>query len=437
MRFTPWATRLVLTLSLSATAFLTACGGGGGSGSTAQVRLLNATQSYAQLDLTVNDKTINSKIGYASVGDYGGVDTSNTATRVLESSVGTSISATTPTLAGGTNYTFIFYGFAGAVRTSLLEESQAAPDANKAKLVVLNLAPDAGALDVYVTPSTDALDTATPLTSNLQGGSGSGYIQINSGTFRVRVTGYSKKGEDLRLDIPAVTFDSTTVNSLILTATNGGVLVNGMHLVQKGAVKSYPNTLTRVRAVNALAGTPIVATTVNGNNILPASLPPNTSNYFSFTSGASTTSITVNSIPLNVTSPVFAAGGDYTLLIWGDAATPQLAVLSDDNRLPTVSGNVKMRLVNGMSVAGTVASLNVDYQSQANNVLPGTSSTPVNISSSTGSVVTVNSPLKVDALYNPSSGTTSGLTPLTANGVYTIFVMGDPNNPKGKFSKDR
>ena len=81
MRFTPWATRLVLTLSLSATAFLTACGGGGGSGSTAQVRLLNATQSYAQLDLTVNDKTINSKVAYATVGDYGSVDTNNTATK--------------------------------------------------------------------------------------------------------------------------------------------------------------------------------------------------------------------------------------------------------------------------------------------------------------------------------------------------------------------
>jgi hypothetical protein len=437
MRFTPWATRLVLTLSLSATAFLTACGGGGGSGSSAQVRLLNATQSYAQIDLTVNDKTINSKVAYATVGEYGGVDTNATATRVLESSVGTSISATTPTLLGGTNYTFISYGFAGAIRTSLLEESQTAPEANKAKLVVLNLAPDAGALDVYVTPSADSLDTATPLTSNLQGGSGSGYTQINSGTFRVRVTGYSKKGDDLRLDIPAVTFDSTSVNTLILTATSGGVLVNGMHLVQKGAVKNYPNTLTRVRAVNALAGTPIVATTINGNNILPASLPPNTSNYFSFTAGASTTVVTVNSIPLNIASPTFAAGGDYTLLIWGDAATPQLSVLSDDNRLPTVSGNVKMRLINGLSVAGTVASLNIDYQSQANNVQPGTSSAPVNISSSTGSVVTVNSPLKVDALYNPSAGTTSGLTPLTANGVYTIFVMGDPNSPKGKFSKDR
>ncbi len=436
MRFTPWATRLVLTLSLSATAFLTACGGGGG-GSTAQVRLLNATQSYAQLDLTVNDKTINSKIAYATVGDYGGVDTANTATRVLESSVGTSVSATTPTLAGGTNYTYVSYGFAGAVRTSLLEESQAAADANKAKLIVLNLAPDAGSLDVYVTATGDALDTATPLTANLTGGASSGFNLINSGTFRIRVTGYSKKGEDLRLDIPSITFDSTSVNWVILTSTTSGVLVNGMHMVQKGAVKNYPNTLTRVRAVNALAGTPVVSTTINGNNILPASLPPNTSNYFSFASGASTTTITVNSIPLNVTVPAYAAGTDYTLLVWGTAAAPQLSMLSDDNRLPTVSGNVKIRLINGLSVPNTVASLNVDYQSQANNVLPGTSSVPANVSSSTGSVVTVNSPLQSDALYNPSLGTTSGLTPLTANGVYTIFVMGDPAAPKGKFSKDR
>ncbi len=436
MRFTPWATRLVLTLSLSATAFLTACGGGGG-GRTAQVRLLNATQSYAQLDLTVNDKTINSKIAYATVGDYGGVDTANTATRVLESSVGTSVSATTPTLAGGTNYTYVSYGFAGAVRTSLLEESQAAADANKAKLIVLNLAPDAGSLDVYVTATGDALDTATPLTANLTGGASSGFNLINSGTFRIRVTGYSKKGEDLRLDIPSITFDSTSVNWVILTSTTSGVLVNGMHMVQKGAVKNYPNTLTRVRAVNALAGTPVVSTTINGNNILPASLPPNTSNYFSFASGASTTTITVNSIPLNVTVPAYAAGTDYTLLVWGTAAAPQLSMLSDDNRLPTVSGNVKIRLINGLSVPNTVASLNVDYQSQANNVLPGTSSVPANVSSSTGSVVTVNSPLQSDALYNPSLGTTSGLTPLTANGVYTIFVMGDPAAPKGKFSKDR
>lgn len=437
MRFTPWAHRLALTLSLSAAAALTACGGGGSSDSKTQVRLLNATRSYAQLDLTVNDKTINSKVAYAAVGEYGTVDTGSTASRVLESSVGTSISATTPTLNAGSNYTYITYGFAGTVRTTLLEETQAAPEANKAKLLVLNLAPDAGSLDIYVTSASScALTNETALVSNLGGGNGSGYNQINSGSFRVCVTGYSRRG-DLRLEIPAITLDSASVNTLILTASDGGVLVNGITMVQKGAAKNYPTTLTRVRAVNALAGTPQVSATIAGNNILPTSLPPNTTDYASFTAGANTTSVLINGVPTGPTSTTFAAGGDYTMLIWGTAADPKIVVLSDDNRLPTVSGNVKIRLVNGLSVAGSLATLNVDYQSQASNVLPGTSSAPASIGSSTGSVVTVNSPLQVDALYNPSAGTTSGLTPLTSNGVYTIFVMGDPAAPKGKLSKDR
>ena len=137
MRFTPWATRLALTLSLSATALLTACGGGGDGGGSAQVRLLNATRSFPQLDLVVNSKTINSKIAYATAGEYGGVDTNATASQVQQSDVGTSVSATTPTLTSGSNYTYITYGFAGAVRTTLLQETEPAADANKIKLTPL------------------------------------------------------------------------------------------------------------------------------------------------------------------------------------------------------------------------------------------------------------------------------------------------------------
>ena len=89
MRFTPWATRLVLTLSLSATAFLTACGGGGGDGdSNTKVRLLNATRSYNSLDLEVNDKKVNTALAYASVGEYATVDTNATATKVTANPVG-------------------------------------------------------------------------------------------------------------------------------------------------------------------------------------------------------------------------------------------------------------------------------------------------------------------------------------------------------------
>lgn len=416
MRFTPWATRLALTLSLSATALLTACGGGGKGDSNTQVRLLNATRSYSQLDLTVNDKTINSKVAYASAGEYGTVDTNSTATKVLTSDVGTSISATTPTLTGGSNYTYISYGFAGAIRTTLLQEAETVPEANKAKLLVLNLAPDAGALDVYVTTATESLDTATALSTNLAGGSGSGYIQINSGTFRVRVTGYNKR-TDLRLDIPAITLDSASVNTLVLTASDGGVLVNGISLVQKGAVKNFANTQSRVRTVAALASGGTVGSTINGQQMFSTAISPLISDYVTTASGASTLTVAVNGANVSFAAPTLTAGKDTTLLVWGDPAAPKLAVLDDDNRLPTVSGNVKVRLINAIATQTAGVSLNVDFSAVASNVLPGTVSVPNSISSTASSQVDVTVPTSATAIY------TNATLAFPANSVWTFFAV--------------
>lgn len=415
MRFTPSATRLALTLSLSATAFLTACGGGGDGDSNTQVRLLNATRSYAQLDLSVNDKTINSKVAYASAGEYASVDTNATATRVLASDTGTSISATTPTLTGGSNYTYITYGFAGSVRTSLLEESQTAPEANKAKLLVLNLAPDAGALDAYITTAANcALTSDTALTTNLQGGAGSGYIQVNSGTFRVCVTGYNKRS-DLRLEIPAVTLDSASVNTLILTASEGGVLVNGITMVQKGAVKNFANTLSRVRTVAALSAAGQVTSSVNGQAMFNSAKSPIISDYIATASGAPTQfSIAVNGTARTFTAPTLVAGKDTTLLVWGDPADPKLAVLDDDNRLPTVNGDVKLRLVNALPTSG--AGLNVAFSSVASNVAAGGVSTFSTMSSSTTGV-------QVDLTTPDGTIYTNTSLVFPANSVWTFFAV--------------
>ena len=415
MRFTPSATRLALTLGLSATAFLTACGGGGGGDSNTQVRLLNATRSYAQLDLSVNDKTINSKVAYASAGEYASVDTNATATRVLASDTGTSISATTPTLTGGSNYTYITYGFAGSVRTSLLEESQTAPEANKAKLLVLNLAPDAGALDAYITTAANcALTSDTALTTNLQGGAGSGYIQVNSGTFRVCVTGYNKRS-DLRLEIPAVTLDSASVNTLILTASEGGVLVNGITMVQKGAVKNFANTLSRVRTVAALSAAGQVTSSVNGQSMFNSAISPLISDYIATASGAPTQfSIAVNGTARTFTAPTLVAGKDTTLLVWGDPADPKLAVLDDDNRLPTVSGDVKVRLVNALPTSG--AGLNVAFGSVASNVAAGSASTFGTTTSSTTGV-------QVDLTMPAGTIYTNTSLVFPSNSVWTFFAV--------------
>jgi hypothetical protein len=418
MRFTPWATRLVLTLSLSATAFLTACGSGGGGGSDTQVRLLNATRSYASLDLSVDDKTINSKVAYASVGDYATVNTSATAVRVLTSDVGTSISATAVPTAAGSNYTYITYGFAGAIRTTLLQENQDAPEANKAKLLVLNLAPDAGALDVYLTTAADcSLAADTALTTNLQGGSGSGYIQVNSGTFRVCVTGYGRRS-DLRLNIPAVTLDSASVNSLILVASEGGVLVNGITAVQKGAVKNFANTQARVRTVAALANAGTVSSSINNQPLFTAAISPLIGDYVTTASGASTLTAQINGVDKTFTAPTLTAGHDYTLLVWGDPAAPKLATLDDDNRLPTGaagSGDVKIRVVNALPTSGL--GLNVGFGAIASNVASGTVSATNTTGSSASIQVDVTIPTSALSIY------TNATLALPTGSVWTFFAV--------------
>lgn len=451
MRFTPWATRLALTLSLSATAFLTACGGGGGGDDKAEVRLLNVTLTQASLDLVLGDnQSVSAKVTPGTVGTYGSVSTSSSG-NVVTSGSGTSVAAVAPSLTGGSKYTLITYNSAGLVRTSLLQESQDAAPSGKAKLLVLNLAPDAGAMDVYVLGTGDSPDTATPLVSNNAGGGGAGYTQVNSGTFRIRVTGTGVRN-DLRLDIPAVTLDSASVNVLILSNTTSGSLVTGTQVVQQGKAAHFVNPLTRVRVLNGLSGTPTVSasvadsTTSTVTTILAASRPLNLSSYATFNAGAGTVTVVVDGAPQTLVASSFVAGQDYTVLVSGAAGAAQVKVLKDDNTLPSVNGNVKIRLINGLSDPSATATLNVNSQDVQSAINVATGSTSDSFSSAnfanggTGVPVIVTSPITLsgDPLWVQSGTLTSpGNTLLQANGVYTVVVTGDPANVRGRLYKDR
>lgn len=417
MRFTPWAA----ALSLCGAALLSACGGSSGS-KNAHVRLINATQSFAALDLSVNDKSVNTGVAYAAAGSYADVDTGSTASKVLNSTTGQSVAATTPTLGQGNNYSIIAYGSGSTVRTALLGENETAPDANKAKLLVLNLASDAGAVDVYVTGTTDTLDLATPLTT--------GYNLLNSGTFRVRVTGSGKKS-DLRLDLPSVKLDSASVNTLALLGSPSGVLVNAITVVQQGAVTNAANTLARVRALVSLPAGSAVQGTVNGTALLAASTTPAKSDYVSVAAGTGTVSFALDGTTITAPTKTLAAGTDYTLMVWGDAKAPKYVWLTDDNRLPATSGNVKMRMINGLSPAGPNLGMTVDLQSVASNVAAGAASDFVEIPSSQSSEVIVSVAGSLSNIFDKTGQT------LVSNGVYTMYVLGGSASPVPLLLRDR
>lgn len=421
---------LTLALTLAAGSLLAACGGGGDSDSSTQLRLLNASSGYSSLDLSINSATANANVAYASAGSYASIATSGATAAVQTSGVGTTVASTTPSLSAGSNYTLIAYGWAGGVRTSLLQESEEAPASTKSKLLVLNLAPDAGALDVYVTAAGDSLDGATPMATNIGGGSSTGYNLINSGTYRVRMTGYGNKN-DLRLDIPAVTVASAGVSTLLITATEGGVLVNAMQLEQKGAVTNLAGTVARARVVAAVSGNATVGATLGGTSILPVSVAPTIGDYKTVAAGSAGIGVSVNGAPLTITNPTLKAGGDYTLLVWGDATAPQLTVLADDNRLPSTVGNAKIRLVNGVASLNTGLTMTLDYSAIATNVIPGSSSSISSVTSSASSLLSISSPTSGTPVYSISE------LPVVGNGVYTVFMMGGSNAMVGTLRRER
>ncbi|XHS79455.1 DUF4397 domain-containing protein [Burkholderiaceae bacterium UC74_6] len=438
MRFLKWA---AIGAAFAAAGLLAACGGSGSSSGSADMRLINASAGYASLDMTVNSKSVSTGVAYGTAGSYTSVDTANSTTQVIAS--GTTVIQTTPTLAGSVKYSLIAYGWPNAMRTALLQEAEPAPASGYAKVLVLNLAPDAGAVNVYLTTGAPVLGAAAFATSVL-GGSGSGYLQIAKGTYHVRVTGSASTdvNTDVRLDFDGLTVDDTTVNTLIITPTAGGVLVNAMSVVQQGAIKAYGGTNTRVRVIDSVVGNPgtdvaVVAKRTTGTttttlldsgsaaplgvyNILPASSDP--------------INITVGGVAQAVQTPALAAGSDYTILVWGPAGAPQITVIPDDNRLPT-AGYAKIRLINGSS-DGLSQTMSIDYSAVALNVQPGTASTPVQIiaGSGTSSLLEVKTSNSVQAVFSQSPFNVQNL------GVYTVYMLGNSTvsgNLVGFVNKDR
>lgn len=421
-------------LALVPTVWLAGCGGG--SGGDASVRLINASSGYPSLDLYTYQGSETaaqrqSGITTGTGGEFVGVPSGTTNTELRASSGGTPLLTQSRNFAKDTKYSVVAYGWQGSLRSVVLTESITAADSGKTKVGVLNTATDAGSLDVYLTGADDALDASTPTTTAITGGSQSSYAAMVSGTYRLRVTGTGNT-KDLRLDVPAVTLASTDVVTLVLSSGSGGILVNASQVVQGGKVSAFNNSLARVRVVSALTGAGDKnSLSINGTAVVVNAPSPAISAYTLVSSGAAAITGTVTD------TKTLAAGSDTTLMVVGTAAAPQLAVIADDNRLPTSTTGVKLRLINAMNPTAMGAdplSMTVDYSPVASSVAPGTSSGFQALPSTTTSILEVSSALK-GTMYSPT-GALSNLT-LTAQGVYTVFMFGDNTAWSGSLRKER
>jgi len=413
---------------------LQACGGGGSdSTGSASVRVINATQSHASLDLLSGSTKVISATALDTISAAYSQTAGTITFQANDAGDSGALTTTSSAIAKDQHYSLLAYEASGAVKLALIGEDTTTPTAGTAQLRIFDAASSAGTLDVYVTaPGTDLASVAAPsFTINAPNYAlPSGLVSFAPGTYRVRVTAADNK-TDLRLDMPAITLADQAIATVVLTPSAGANLVNGGLLLQQGSFTPYRNTNARVRLAAAVSGGATVAASAGSTAIETALVAPSVGAYTLVPAINAALAVAINGSPLTLPALALAAGSDVTLLVHGSPGAATASLITDDNQLPSATTKLKMRLVNGVTGAATALTLNADFSVIASNVQPGQASTAALVTGNSAMRLEVTSPLTQQSLFLQTDLSLPGA------GVYTLFMLGDAAAPSGLLRRDR
>jgi hypothetical protein len=419
-----------MALAVLSLPLLHACGGGDDDESgDGALRLVNAADGYASLDLYSSDTLISSAVASDGASSYVGLGAGTYTLKLKRNGSTTTSNSTDRSVAAGTAYTLLAYTTAETLKTVLLTDNEEAPTSGTAKLRVFNASTEAGALDIYVTAPDAALADSSATTAALGTERVGSYAEISAGTYRIRVTGSGDK-TDLRLDLPSIALADQQITTLVLTATPGGVLVHGLSIDQKSTVTARKNPSARVRLVAGANANGSVAATANGVTLSTGLQSPAVAGYTLVPAGALTLDVTLNGSDVTGSATTLVAGSDSTLLVTGDTGAATATLLADDNRPALSTSNAKLRLVHGVGSMTGPITLTADYSAVATDVARN--------SASTGTALAAGTSIRLEA-STPTAGTLylADDVTLLATRVYTVFMLGDSSAPLGVLRRDR
>ena len=416
--------------------FLDGCSSSGGN---AQIRVLNTSIDYTSLDLYLNNGTTNTReitaAAYGTLGNYLSVGAASYTVEFTSNNVQSSLKSVNENLAKNTHRTYVAYGNSGKFGTLEILEDQDQPSASYTKVQLLDAALDAGSVDVYLTDPSVAITNSSPTFSAVAGGSiaSAGFVTVNSGTYRIRVTAAGSQ-TDIRLDsVTGITFSSQEILSIVVTGTGGGVLVNAAVLPQQGTETIVTNPYARVRAAAGIPSGSNLTANLGGTNLLGSAAANTVSQYTLVTAGTQTLNLTLSGTALPASSQALTAGEDYTVLVLNGPSVSgtTTTLVTDDNRFPSTSAYAKIKLVNAMSALGDPLTLNVNYTPVASAIALGNASPSTEITAGTNTEIDT-----VDATTSTTLFTNTTAT-LNGSGVYDLFMFGTAASPVGALRVNR
>jgi len=394
---------------------------------TARIRVLNVTSSYDSLDVysssdgSDTDNQLFGGIARGTATAYAALKADTYTLKFRKSGAAGNLLATQTTLVEDKHVTYVAYGSSSRFGVLSIDDETELPNTSYAKLQVFN-ATTADSLDVYLTGTADALTDVSPAISAVAAGSSSGFTTLRSGSYRLRITSATSK-TDVRLDVPALSLDSTGVVSLILTEAAGGVLVSAVSLPQQGAPIRFDNNTVRVRGAVGLASGALATVSVAGTEIVTRRAARSfiADTYTTFASGTVPVIVTVDGVVVISGTVTLEAGRDYTLLAWDGGGAAQASLIADDNHA-SASHRAKLRLINGLSGTAVPLTLAVNYSPVSEYIEAGAASASTEIDAGTDNRLDVTNAQTLATLLSRDSIT------FVADGVYTFFVAGGGSN---------
>jgi hypothetical protein len=230
------------------------------------------------------------------------------------------------------------------------------------------------------------------------------------------------------------TFNTGDIITYDLFSSGSAILVNGYVMNQNTALTSalVPNLLAQFKVTNASTTTGAVGVQLNGFTAFPSVAFASSSNYIQVAAGTDPVTLQNSSgAVVGSESVVLGGGGDYSTVILGSAPNAQLIVLQDNN-LPPVSGDMKIRFVNATTNVGSL-----DIQVNSVNASTGLAPTAASIyydfpqNSLPGySIQAILAGTNTIAFGPASTGE------VLSGATYTYYIIGNPGSLQGVLSRD-
>jgi hypothetical protein len=152
-----------------------------------QIRFIDASPDAPSLDIYQNTSAVAYNLGFGTITSY--VPLSPGAYAFSASTAGTrqTLISTKQTLAIDHQYTAIVGNIAAGIQETILTDQTTPAPSGEVALRFVNEATHAGALDIYIVPSSGKLLTTTPIATSVLFTGNTGYINVPDGTCAIAV----------------------------------------------------------------------------------------------------------------------------------------------------------------------------------------------------------------------------------------------------------